>query len=64
LRYPIATRLLSHTRESKKPYETVGQRFKSVRRGFARSVDLVVIVLGSFCLGQAKSFVIDYRFAD
>jgi len=41
------------------PYETIDQRFGAVRKGFARSVGLLVIVLGVVLLGSCSLTTID-----
>jgi prohibitin 1 len=41
------------------PYETIDQRFSAVRKGFARSVGLIVVVLGLVLLGSCSLTTID-----
>jgi regulator of protease activity HflC (stomatin/prohibitin superfamily) len=41
------------------PYETIDQRFGAIRKGFARSVGLLVIVLGVVLLGSCSLTTID-----
>ncbi len=41
------------------PYETIDQRFGAIRKGFARSVGLLVIVLGVVVLGSCSLTTID-----
>lgn len=41
------------------PYETIDQRFGAVRKGFARSVGLLVVVLGVVILGSCSLTTID-----
>jgi len=40
-------------------YETIDQRFSAVRKGFARSVGLIVVVLGLVLLGSCSLTTID-----
>ncbi len=40
-------------------YETIDQRFKSIRRGFARGTGLIVVVLGVVVLGSCSITTID-----
>jgi regulator of protease activity HflC (stomatin/prohibitin superfamily) len=41
------------------PYETIDQRFGAIRKGFARSVGLLVVVLGVVLLGSCSLTTID-----